>query len=370
MMRPTVTTTLRPALILLLSPVALVAQTDTSTVKVTFGGFVDTYYAYDFGRPRSLDRAFTTQPARHSEFNANLVQIEAQLEGERVRGRIALQAGTSVQSNYSAEPTIGIVSGPLLARHVQEAVAGVRLAPGIWIDAGIYLSHVGSESWISRDNPTYTRSLIADYSPYYQAGVRLTWSATPRLTAQLNLVNGWQIIADNNGGKSVGLRLDYAPSPRATLSVYNLIGDEQPDSVPARTRVFQGASLRLTPTDRVTFVGTLDTGWQGGVGIAAGSTWYGTALIGRFQPTRTVAIVARVERYHDPDQVIVATGSARGFQVNGASIGVDLAPVKGVLWRFELRGFDSEDAIYPDRSAGGGLAKGNGFVVSSLALTF
>jgi len=40
----------------------------------------------------------------------------------------------------------------------------------------------------------YTRSLVADYTPYYLSGAKLTWQATPKLTSQLHLVNGWQNI--------------------------------------------------------------------------------------------------------------------------------------------------------------------------------
>ena len=70
-----------------------------TAVTVAFGGFVDSYYAYDFGRPVNFDRPFTTQAVRHNEFNVNLAYVEAKVSGPRVRGRLALQAGTSVQSN-------------------------------------------------------------------------------------------------------------------------------------------------------------------------------------------------------------------------------------------------------------------------------
>jgi Putative beta-barrel porin-2, OmpL-like. bbp2 len=77
-----------------------------TAVTVSFGGFVDNYYAYDFGRPVNFDRPFTTQAVRHNEFNVNLVWLEAKVSGPRVRGRLALQAGTSVQSNYAGEPLL------------------------------------------------------------------------------------------------------------------------------------------------------------------------------------------------------------------------------------------------------------------------
>ena len=104
------------------------AAADT-TPKITFGGFVDGYYAWDFNRPGSFDRAYTTQPARHAEFNINLAFVEVKLVAPRYRGRLALQFGTSVQSNYAGEPRIGAISGPSVGRIIQEATAGVRLAP-------------------------------------------------------------------------------------------------------------------------------------------------------------------------------------------------------------------------------------------------
>ena len=226
-----------------LAVLALLVQTPAPAVHV--GGFVDAYIAWDFTRPRSLDRAYTTQPARHSEFNVNLAFLEARLDGERVRGRLALQAGTSVQSNYAGEPRIGAVSGPDVSRFLQEATAGVRVARLLWVDAGVFFSHIGQESWISRDNPVYTRSLSADYTPYYSAGVRGVWQPTARLTVHLHIVNGWQIISENNEAKSAGVRVEYTPSSTLLVGYANFIGNEQPDSVPAQTRVFNQAFARV-----------------------------------------------------------------------------------------------------------------------------
>src|SRR5512146_1038013 len=154
------------------------AGADTS-ISVAVSGFVDGYYAYDFNYPRSLDRPYTTQAARHDEFNINLAFIAATLSGPRLRGRFAAQFGTSVQANYAAEPRLGTLSGPDVSRFIQEATAGYQVAPTLWVDAGVFFSPFGSENWISRDNWTYTRSFIADESPYYEAGVKATWQARP-----------------------------------------------------------------------------------------------------------------------------------------------------------------------------------------------
>lgn len=262
--------------------VAQAAATDT-TPKISFGGYVDGYYTYDFGRPPSFDRSFaggtlfTTQPARHNEFNVNLAFVEMKLDAPHYRGRIALQTGTSVQSNYAGEPTNGTVSGSSLSRLIQEAVVGLRLSENVWVDGGIFYSNAGMEAWASRDNPTYTRSLVADYSPYYSSGVKFTWTATKKLTARVDIVNGWQNISENNSGKGAGLRLDYAANANSTLSYYNLFSDE----AGSRLRTFNGVGIKRT-TGNLTLLGEFDVGTQAKpVGQSGQSTWYGWTAVAR-----------------------------------------------------------------------------------------
>ena len=339
-----------------------------TAVTVSFGGFVDNYYAYDFGRPANFDRPFTTQAARHNEFNVNLAYIEAKVSGPRVRGRLALQAGTSVQSNYAGEPAIGSVSGPSLSRFIQEAVAGYQISPSLWVDGGIFLSHIGMESFISRDNHTYTRSLSADYTPYYESGVKLTWQATPKLSALVTVVNGWQNISENNQDKAVGARLDYARSSSTTLSYYNFIGNEVASN---RLRVFNGVGFKSGLTPAFTLQGNFDYGTQQKA-LTGSSSWFSTGIIGKQQVNPVIGISGRVERYQDPDQVIVATGSPGGFKATTASVGIDVSPVGPIraLWRNELRGTWAADPVFPNRSAATGTSRSNTLLVTSLALTF
>ena len=333
---------------------------------VRVGAFVDTYYAWDFSRPPSLDRVYTTQPARHSEFNVNLAFIEARLDRESLRGRIAVQAGTSVQSNYATEPQIGSVSGPDLSRLLQEAYVGVRVATPLWVDAGMFCSHIGQESWISRDNPTYMRSLIADYTPYYSAGVRAVWQASAAFTVHLHLVNGWQNISETNEDKAAGLRVEYAPSGTVLFGYSDFVGDKQPDSLPNRLRMYNQAFARLGRTDGAAVWVTFDLGTESAPD-ADGSTWYGVAAIGRVPVTSALALSLRLERFADPDGVIVAGLGTSGFETTGASVGLDVALPRAFLWRTERRGFRGDQAIYPERD--GGLSRNSAVAVTSLALS-
>lgn len=360
-----------PVLALALPTIAA-SQGATSETRVTFGGFVDWYYAWDFGTPSTLDRSFaggatfTTQPARHNEFNINLAYVEAVLAGDRIRGRLALQAGTAVQSNYAAEPALGAISGGALSRHIQEAWAGYQVTPSLWIDGGVFYSHMGMESWASKDNLSYTRSLVAEYSPYYSSGVRATWTVSPRLTARLDVVNGWQNISETNSDKGAGLRLDYNPSSTVSMSYYNFVNGE----VGGRQRIFNGVGLKLTPDSRTAILGQVDVGSLDGSDGDESSSWYGFTLIGRRALNDVVALVGRVERFDDEDQVNIATGLNDPFRGNGASLGLDVSPRSGFLWRTELRAFNNREPVFPNADGASTLSSRSVFVVSSFGLAF
>lgn len=348
---------------------AAAAVADTA-IKVTFGGFVDGYYAYDFNRPPSIDRSYTTQPARHNEFNINLAFVEAKVDGTRVHGRLALQAGTSVQSNYAGEPTVGSVSGSSLSRHIQEAFAGYRVADKLWIDGGIFFSHIGNETWISRDNWTYSRSFVADYTPYYETGVRAVWQATNKFTVTGVVVNGWQNISETNSDKAVGLRLDYALSPTVTASYDNFFGNEQPDTARSRLRILNEALLKAQVTSAFGIELTADYGLQGRANGNGNDAFYIGAVVGRYALSSKVALNGRVEYFSDRNSVLTTVpAGANGFRSGGASIGVDVIPQSRLMWRTELRGFTARDHVFPDRSSSDPFSKNDGFVVTSLALT-
>lgn len=345
------------------------AAADT-TVSVSFGGFVDVYGAYDLGRPRTLDRAFTTQAARHNEFNVNLAYVEATLTGPRVRGRVALQTGTSVQVNYAGEPRVGSVSGPDLSRLMQEAYVGYELRPSLWVDAGVFYSNVGMEGWVSRDNPIYTRSLVADYSPYYSSGVRATWQASERVTVRGDLVNGWQTISEANNGKMLGARVDVALTSATSVSWFALAGRE----VESRLRLYNGVGIKSQVSPRFDLTAQLDAGREAAAdSLPAGTaarTWFGGMAIARFALTQRTAVVGRVERYSDPHQVIATTGSANALHASGASLGLDLRPAPRLLWRSEARWLRNATPVFPDRRVASVQSRQNAVFVSSLALTF
>ncbi|MCC6952765.1 MAG: outer membrane beta-barrel protein, partial [Deltaproteobacteria bacterium] len=72
--------------------------------ELSLGGFVDTYLAFDLNDPNRRRRDYLTLPSRNEEPNVNLAFLDAKWSTDVSRGRVAVQAGTSVDANYTSEP--------------------------------------------------------------------------------------------------------------------------------------------------------------------------------------------------------------------------------------------------------------------------
>ncbi|MFN0016269.1 MAG: porin [Saprospiraceae bacterium] len=344
----------------------LAAQTDTAVVSFAFGGYVETYYAYDFNRPAAGNRpGFVYAHNRHNEFAVNIAVVRAAVQAKRARGNVALMAGTYANANLAAEP------GTL--QNIYEANAGVRLAKSadLWLDAGVFASHIGFESAIGKDCATLTRSLMAENSPYYEAGAKLTYT-TPdsRWLFSVLALNGWQRIRRLPGNPllSGGWQVTYSPSERVTLNSSGFVGTDQPDDT-RRLRVFHNFYSIFKISERFRLIAGLDTGWEENP-IAGHPTnfWFSPILLGRFAASERVSLTGRIEYYSDPNGVIISTGTQHGFRTLGLSANLDLNINSNALWRIEAKVFRSRDAIFEKNN--GTMGRTNAAVTTALAIWF
>lgn len=330
----------------LLSPFALYAESPL-TKDIKWGAFIDTYYAYDVNAPKDHEREYTTQPVRSNEFNINLAFIEASLNTEKTRGRLAIQYGNSVTKNYSGEPTDGSTSGPNDAKALQEAYVGKKIGENTWIDAGIFFGNIGIESWISRDNMTYTRSLISEYTPYYSTGVRFEHILSSTETIQVQLLNGWQNISENNHGKALTFQYKNKVRQDLTLIYNNFLGDEEVVSTSPRFRSYHNFVIDYVLSDNWRFLSGFDFGHQSQQENDGVDGWFATSLNLQQKLDMMNSLTYRVEYYNDHHQANVSTNTNNGFEVISSSVNYDYKFDDYTMWRTELRGFYSKDEIYP-----------------------
>lgn len=313
---------------------------------VRFGAFIDTYYSSSAYRPASRDRQFITQAARDREFNINLAHIDAAVDHDRVRGRLALQFGTAVNANYQNETTAEKYSNQLSVRNLQEAYAGYKLFDRLWLDMGIFFGHIGFENWISHNNWNYTRALYADNTPYYATGARLAYEVTARLKLQLQLLNGWQVITPPNRDKSIGTQVSYEFSTVFKIVHNGFAGNVAPDDTTTQYRFYSNLIFEVNPLRAIAFALSADVGAQKNPTNNDYRAWYTGAFYVRWLITEQLRTALRLEYFIDRSEMLVKTGTTNGFSVGGLTTNLDYAPTDMYRLRLEYRNFFSRDAVY------------------------
>lgn len=341
------------------------AKAQDSTGRLTVSGYAEIFYSYDFNKPANNNRpAFMYSHNRHNEFNLNLGFIRAGYSTENVRANITLAAGTYMNANYAAEPGT--------FKNIYEACAGIRISKknNLWLDAGIMPSHIGFESAISKDCQTLTRSIMADNTPYYETGARLSYaSRNDKWLLAVMALNGWQRIkrVDGNSLMSWGTQIQYKPSGNVLLNYSNFIGTDTPDSSRLH-RFFQNCYGIFTLTKKISLTAGFDIGTeQKTPGSKAKNTWYAAVIIIKHSFSKSWALAARGEYYHDKNGVIIPIGTANGFQTSGVSVGISHSPFKNVLLRAEARALNSRDKIFIKSPV---LLNNNSCITTSLAIWF
>lgn len=341
-------------------------STKTDSVKkspFSFSGYLETYYTYDLGNPSNHNRpGFIYSHNRHNEFNLNLGFVKASYGSKNVRANIALAAGTYMNANYAAEPGV--------LKNIYEANAGVKISKkkNLWIDAGIFASHIGFESAVSKDCWGLTRSILADNSPYYESGVKLGYTSdNGKWFLSALVLNGWQRIArvDGNNTPGFGTQITFTPNSNITLNSSTFIGNDKPDSV-KQMRYFHNF-YAIFHLNKIHITAGFDYGMeQKSKGSSDYNTWYSPVLIVMVAPTNKFSLSARGEYYTDPNGAIIATGTPNGFQTLGYSLNFDYKIMDNLVWRVEGRGLSSKDNIFTMDNK---PSTQNYFVTTSLALT-
>lgn len=338
---------------------------DSTNGSLTISGYAEAYYQYDCNKPADNNRpGFIYSHNRHNEFNLNLGFIKANYTAGRVRANLALGTGTYMNANLAAEPGV--------LKNIYEANAGVKISKtkNLWLDAGIFASHIGFESAVSRDCWTLTRSILADNSPYYEAGAKITYTTDDgKWLLSAMALNGWQRIkrVDGNSMMSWGTQIQFKPSGKALLNYSTFIGTDKPDSA-RLIRIFHNFYSIISITDKLGLTLGFDIGTEEKSFTGTGTNnWFSPVGIIKYAFNEKWALAGRVEHYTDKNGVIISTGTPNGFQTTGFSLNIDHAPIPNAVIRLELRTLKSKDAVFPVKS---GALKNNTFITGSVAVSF
>ena len=273
-------------------------------------------------------------------FGINIVQLTAQYAGEKARFVGTLHYGDIAASAWS--PVYNMI---------QEANVGVRLTKKIWLDAGLFKTHIGTEALLPKDNIASSLAIITFYEPWWQAGFKLSIAPNDKLLICLHLLNGYNTYIDNNSSKSFGLAVSYALGDKGSIGYYNLIGDEFPDSIKIRhLRMLHNLvfNYQLRDDFKISIGADYITQENSCIADSMGKGWDQTAaaysgiITLKYQPAAKFAVYIRGETFADPHGFLTGTirdvkNKETGYKLYGGTIGVEIKPMENAYIRLEGR---------------------------------
>lgn len=318
--------------------------------QLELSAYTEAYYQFDFNRPASGTRPpFVYSFHRQNIPNINMAMVKLNYSSQRFRANAALMGGTYSVANMANEP--------VYLRNIYEANFGFNLLKQkqLWLDVGVLPSHIGFESAIGKDCRTLTRSMLADNSPYFETGARLTYtSGNGKLLASVLLLNGWQRIQWIKGNTlpSFGWQVQGKPGSKLLINSSGFIGTDKSDAE-RKLRLFHNLYIVYSPVEKLEATIGFDIGGEQKLkGSKHYNLWYSPVLILRYAPVQQVAVAGRFEYYHDAVGVVIPSNMPDGFKTLGYSMNIDVVPFSGAMLRAEGKLLQS--------ISGNNFEKGNG----------
>jgi hypothetical protein len=307
-------------------------------------------YTYNFVNPDSGTNEQRLFDKKANTFLLDLAQI--QLAKEAAMGglgyKLKVNFGETAKYIHSAG-----MGNPGDAYDLTEAYIDyvAAMGNGLKFRFGKFATYLGAEVVEARDNFNYSRSFLYNYAtPFTHTGLMAGYKFSDAFTANVYLVNGWDVSDDNNKGKSVGASFAITPIETVQLTFNFIYGPEQTNNSSNNRFLFDWIGA-FKATKRLTFMANIDYGSEKDDPKNGGnnSEWYGVAGYAKYEFTEVFSAIIRGEYFDDKNGV--RTGIAQ--KLKEITLTAEFKIAKDLLLRPEYRhdwsnqnGFDSQNAKF------------------------
>lgn len=333
-----------------------VVTTLSEEIKLT--ALVSTSYTWNLANPpfhRDANRLRVNDPD-HDTFELTYAKLgvyrDPSGENDWDAGfRAEFAAGRQVETTLSLDPEFNGGDELNLAQGYVVLQAPTPLDGPITITFGRFYGWFGIESLDTPTNPNFSLSHFSNFTPFTNTGVGVGFDLVKGLRYTQYVVNGWDLVFDNNDGKSYGGQLTWTlDQPATTLALNWLAGPEQDgDEDDVRWLVELDLITKITQTTEVR--AALHYGQEEGAAVGGGVAKYGGAQVVLRQELyevregfRRFAVAGRVASWRDQG------GSKSGTDQTLVDL-TGTFEVRFTEWasaRFEWRHDQSNEAFFFD----------------------
>lgn len=239
---------------------------------------IDINYTYSFNHPNDNTVVGSTALTRNNEITLSALHFGGDINYKNARARFMTQFGTRsiVVPRNDVSPYKGQYQLANVYRYLSEAFAGYHFDKwyGINVDAGLFMSYIGLNSFYQAENWEYQASFTSDNTPWFFNGVRLQIHPTKHLKIEPWIINGWQSYGRFNKMPGFGGNITWTPNSSIKLITNNYYGTDAA-GLPNRKRFHSDNSVLVRyfnrpnskKISRAAFSLTADFGSEKGDGV-------------------------------------------------------------------------------------------------------
>ncbi len=313
---------------------------DAPFAGAKFSGYAEASYAYS---TRSLKDAI---PGRwydrfQNQFELNAVKVAL----DRAYTATKLDAGFHVEALFGQNAAVTRSNGLDLGNEGDITQLFVTLnvptpnGNGFQLKAGKMVTLLGQEVLDAPSNANWSLgNQFVFLENVTNVGVSAEYRFNRYMDTQLRLINGWDVVQDNNNGKSVMGRVGFYPDSVSTIALLGYYGAEQPGTARPK-RVGGELLLNRSLTDRLALSFQGDYGHDGAGPALPDSTraanWWGAGAWLTYQLVPAAQLALRGDYIDDVNGA--RTSGVLGFPVNtGQRLGSATATLNLKAWPHSL----------------------------------
>lgn len=323
-------------------------------------GYIDTTYNYDFNKPFTDRTVLRTYDANHNNITLNTAHLA-------FTGSMG-NAGYVIETDYGSDALVTSSAGSGAADDfdVQEAYMTYACpVTKLNLKVGKFVTFNGIEVIESKDNPTISRGFLFGLAePYTHVGA-MVGRTFGKLELDLGVINGWDVTADNNDGKTLMGKIALNLGDPLYLQLSGHHGPEQSNTY--STTGFSTDTIKMDGNNRDTIDLTGVTKiipkvalWfqanygqeekiapDAGSGLLETATWSGATIQPVISITDKFSLGARWEVFEDPDGVRTALGMT-DVSVWNVTVAPAYKMTDNMTVRVEFRSDHSNKKIWAD----------------------
>ncbi|MBI1952726.1 MAG: outer membrane beta-barrel protein [Candidatus Omnitrophica bacterium] len=321
---------------------------------VNLSGFVDASYVYNTQRPKNRANSLRVFDTEANGFQPHALEIVLQKpvsEESRVGFRTDLDFGEDAEVVGAVTTGLGSTTDEVdLQQAYAEALFPV--GSGLNVKFGKFVTLHGAEVIESKDNWNFSRSILFGYAiPFTHTGLRMSYQLAPWLSTYFGVNQGWDVVDDNNTGKSLEWQVAATPTEKTFLSVAGMHGPEQANDN-RDDRHLLDVVLGYNPTEKLALKLNYDYGQeQDAVSESPGenASWHGVAGYARYQVNDWYALAARAEYFADFDGIRTAVrtnNNVTDLRWWELTLTNEFKVFKDLITRLEYRHDQASDAVF------------------------